>query len=92
MAESAVALADSLEIAQVQTLCATLRDALAQAQPVTLDAAAVQRVDGAALQVLAAFVRTAQARGVSVTWQAVPEALTRAAGLLGLKDTLGLAA
>jgi ABC-type transporter Mla MlaB component len=92
MAETQVTLADNLEIAQVQTLGTTLRDALAQAQPVTLDAAAVQRVDGAALQVLAAFVRTAQARGVPVSWQAVPEALTRAAGLLGLKDVLWLAA
>jgi anti-anti-sigma regulatory factor len=92
MAETQVTLADSLDIAQVQTLHATLREALARAQPVALDAAAVQRVDTAALQVLAAFVRTAQARGVAVSWRTVPESLTRAAGLLGLRDVLGLAA
>ena len=58
---------------------------------VVLDAANVERIDTAALQLLCAFVRDRQARGHKVQWQGTSTALQEAADLLALRCLLGLA-
>jgi len=57
---------------------------------VTLDAAAVKRVDTASLQLLTAFVRERQKDGKAVEWRATDGAFADAARLLGLNALLGL--
>jgi anti-anti-sigma regulatory factor len=79
---------------------ATIRDAvqlrtlllehLEEAAPVELDASAVERIDTAVLQLLAAFLRDRRARQRAVVWRTCSEAVTRAARTLGLQDALGL--
>ena len=57
---------------------------------VTLDVAGIERIDTAALQVLAAFVRVRRQRGAAVEWRGINRTLAGAAGLLGLTAQLGL--
>jgi anti-anti-sigma regulatory factor len=58
----------------------------------TLDAIGVERIDTAALQLLVAFHRDAQARGTKVAWSGVSAPLRDAAEKLGLTKTLALPA
>jgi ABC-type transporter Mla MlaB component len=71
-----------------------LRDALCARLPqpgaVLLDAAAVVRIDTAALQLLAAFVRDRRLAGGPVQWLGVSQELTDAARLLGMDAMLAL--
>jgi len=69
-----------------------LAELLDHPQPVTLDIGGLQRIDTAALQVVAAFVRERQAQGRSVEWRGTAFALTSAACLLGMTPILGLPA
>ena len=67
-------------------LCALL----ANAEPVTLDAAAVERIDTATLQLLAAFVRDRRLAGGAIEWRSVSAAVREAARLLGMDSMLSL--
>jgi len=71
-----------------------LKDALCgladHPEPVILDAAAVQRVDTAALQLLAAFVRDRRLAGRTVRWQSPSAGIETAARLLGMGSMLQL--
>ncbi len=60
------------------------------AGPVTLAAGAVERIDTAALQVLAAFVRDRRLAGRSVHWDSPSTTLIAAARRLGLSTLLQL--
>jgi ABC-type transporter Mla MlaB component len=75
---------------------AALKDSLAallnEPQPVTLDVAALQRIDTAGLQIITAFVRDRSSAGRSVEWQGTAPVLTTAAQLLGLNLLLNLPA
>ena len=78
-------------VAGSAALRAVLLDAVAR--PVSLlDGAGVARVDTAALQLLAAFHREADARGHEIRWTGVSDALREAAGQLGLAGLLNLPA
>lgn len=57
---------------------------------VTIDAAAVTRVDGSGLQLLAAFVQKMRAEGRSWSWRSPTPCLVAAAEMLALADHLGL--
>ena len=57
-----------------------------------LDATAVERIDTAALQLLAAFHRDAHARGKTIAWFGVSTPLREAAERLGLTQALALPA
>lgn len=60
------------------------------ADAVTLDVSALQRIDTAGLQVIAAFVRDRESQGRQVLWRGEAPALTAAAQLLGLNALLKL--
>jgi phospholipid transport system transporter-binding protein len=72
----------------------SLKDQLAalldEPSPVTLDVSSLRRVDTAALQVIAAFIRERTGRGRCVQWQGSAAVLTTAAQLLGLNSVLQL--
>jgi ABC-type transporter Mla MlaB component len=86
----AVALPVECAIASVPELRDRLLKRLTHAGNVQIDASAVQRIDTAALQVLAAFARDRREGSLPVEWLGVPGCLTEAATLLDLTDVLGL--
>lgn len=73
-------------VALKSSLCAVVETP----DSVVLDAAAVERVDTATMQLLCAFVRERAAHSRGVVWHGVPAALNDAAHLLGLQAHLGL--
>jgi len=78
-------------IAEVGALHGQLRDAL-EASQIVLDAATVDRVDTAALQLLVVFQREAKQRERQVQWAGVSAPLYDAASQLGLVEALALPA
>jgi anti-anti-sigma regulatory factor len=68
----------------------SLLNVVASETPVVIDAAQVERIDTAALQVLAAFVSDRRAGQREVTWAHVNEVLSEAARTLGLVAPLGI--
>jgi len=89
--EGSLLLAADCTVAEADTLKAALGGRLPQSEPVTLDVSALQRIDTAGLQLLAAFVRDRRTAGHAVAWRGRAAALETAAGLLGLRDMLELA-
>jgi ABC-type transporter Mla MlaB component len=77
-------------IASAAGLRTALLKRLGDSGNVQIDASAVQRIDTAALQVLAAFARDRREGSLPVEWLGVPGCLTEAATLLDLTDVLGL--
>ena len=73
-------------VALKSSLCAVVETP----DSVVLDAAAVERVDTATMQLLCAFVRERAAHSRGIVWHGVPSALNEAARLLGLQSHLGL--
>jgi len=65
---------------------------LEQTAPVYIDAAQVERVDTAALQLLVGFLRDRKAEQRAVVWLDCSDAMVRAARALGLSGALSLSA
>jgi len=78
-----------MDIAGVSPLCELLRS-LGDEQALVFKADEVERIDTATLQLLVAFVRDAKSRQVSVNWQSPSAVVYEAAGLLGVRNELGL--
>jgi ABC-type transporter Mla MlaB component len=91
-ANKPVALPAECLIASAVGLRATLLKRLSDTAKVQIDASAVQRIDTASLQVLAAFARDRRADDLPLEWLAVPACLTEAATLLDLTNALGFQA
>jgi anti-anti-sigma regulatory factor len=88
--ECRVALAADLVVAGAGDMHARLRDALAQPEPVVLDAAGVARLDTSGLQLLEAFIHAREAAAAPWRWDNVGEVLREAAARLGLQQMLKL--
>ena len=89
--DGALALTAECSVAEADSLKSELKRRLEESEPVTVDVSALQRIDTAALQLLAAFVRDRRGAGRAVRWRGQAAALDTAAGLLGLNDMLELA-
>ena len=83
-----ITLPETLHVSEVQSLYVTMQSALAAERPLELDGGAVERADGASLQLLAAFTREAGAGGRVVIWRARSDALVRSAACLGLESLI----
>ena len=83
-----VALAEDLSIRGVTDLVESLTESLESGGPLSVDGSNVKVVDSAGLQVLAAFVNTAIARSIDISWVSESEALQTAAAATGLEETL----
>jgi ABC-type transporter Mla MlaB component len=79
-------------VADAGSLKSGLAKLLESSAAVTLDVSAVQRIDTAGLQVIAAFVRERESHGRQVQWQGSAAALATAARLLGLSALFKLPA
>lgn len=90
-AAASVALPADCRLAALDVLAPQLREA-AHGSAAALDGAAVEKVDGAAMQLLVAFRRAAAAAGCAVSWTGVSDVLREATSLLGLDDELNLPA
>jgi phospholipid transport system transporter-binding protein len=88
----AFAVAAECTVADSSSLKSGLAKLLDESDVVTLDISAVQRIDTAGLQVIAAFVRERESHGRQVQWQGSAPALSTAARLLGLSALLKLPA
>ena len=86
-----VVLPEDARLAGLDEVLPPLREAARRAA-MQLDARAVERVDGALLQLLVAFRRAASANGCAVSWLGASDALREAAELLGLGTELDLPA
>lgn len=89
-AEISIACGDVLDISRAADFHQELKAALGKGGVIVLDGAEIERIDATALQLCAALFRDAAARKVQAKWLAPSGPLVRAAGLLGLKDQLGL--
>ncbi|HEU5443357.1 MAG TPA: STAS domain-containing protein [Steroidobacteraceae bacterium] len=89
-AQGPLTLAAECTVAAGDSLKAELVRRLDESKPVTVDVSALQRIDTAALQLLAAFVRDRRTAGRAVEWQGKATALDSAAALLGLNEMLEL--
>ncbi len=78
-----------LDIVGARSLYSHLNNVLAEGKSVELDASRVERVDTAALQLLAAFCRATRDAGLTLRWRAASPALCEAATMLGLNEMLG---
>lgn len=83
-----VALQVALGAADARRLYEKLGAALANATAIVMDGERVERIDSAALQVLANFCRAARERGVALVWQNTSTGLQQAAQNLGLQTIL----
>ena len=88
--QTRVALDTTLGISEVRALYQQLGRVLSYQAPVVFAADKLERIDGAALQVLAAFCHNARQRGLAVQWRAPSIDLQQAAQWLGLESTLRL--
>ncbi len=79
-----------LRIGQAQALSEKLRSALNVRHRVSLDASRIEIIDTCGLQLLAAFVRDAEALGVALRWSGASEPFRKAAKLLDLEQYLKL--
>jgi anti-anti-sigma regulatory factor len=80
----------TLGIAQLAELREQFAAALDSGRPLAIDGAAVEQLDGAALQLLLAFQRAAASAGRAPDWRKPSPRLSDAAALLGLDGALGL--
>lgn len=83
-------LESSLTIADVGDYHAVLNACLEGGKPIRIDAGGLDAVDGAGLQLLAAFIKNADAKALAVSWVAVSDALSAAAQRLGVVQAMQL--
>ena len=79
-------------IADARNLKDSLSTLLMGGECVRLDGGAVERADGAALQLLYVFFQAAEVKGITVEWAAASDSLRESARLTGLAGQLQLAA
>jgi phospholipid transport system transporter-binding protein len=89
--DASLTLAAECTVAQADSLKAGLIRLLGDPRAVILDVSALQRIDTAGLQLLAAFVRDRRTAGHRIEWRGRAPALESAAGFLGLRSMLELA-
>ncbi len=86
-----VTLPEVLTIAEVAECYERLLERLQQGGEIVIDGSPVEQIDGAGLQLLAAFVREGAESVGRVSWTGCSEALREGARTLGLVTALGLA-
>jgi phospholipid transport system transporter-binding protein len=88
--EGALTLGAECTVAEAEAIKSQLALRLHESACVLMDVTALRRIDTAALQLLAAFVRDRRTAGLAIQWRGSAPALQTAAALLGLHDMLEL--
>jgi len=81
-------LGKELTVMEVGPMRERLLEALGEAEAIRVDGSAIEQVDGAALQLLASFVKTAGERSIEVSWAGVSQVLGDASQILGLEAVI----
>ncbi len=81
---------DSLDITLVAGYFEQFSQLLNEQKSIILNGADIERVDGAGLQLLAAFFKSAELLQISVQWQGVSDSLKHGAEISGLTGVLAL--
>lgn len=82
----------TVDITVVEELFGHLKKALDEKHMVEIEGAQIERIDGAVMQLFAAFFREAKQAEIEVSWKSSSDALRNAAQMLGLTEVLELAA
>lgn len=88
--ESQLSLPEELSIANVSEWKKQLSELLLKDTPLSLDAAALTRVDTAAIQMLSAFIIQVRSSGQEFSWVEPSETLKSTAQCLGMSEYLAL--
>ncbi len=89
----ALVLEGACGVEEVASLHQWLSGALEAHRPLTIDGEAVEQVDGAVLQLLAAFSLAAEKQGLEWRWRSPPQGvLAEGLRLLGLEGIVGAGA
>ncbi len=90
--DGVLSLGEDLDVNQAAELYQELKhEAGSGSSTITLDASALGRVDGAAMQLLVAFAKAYKAAGGDLKWGTPSDEFKRAGKILGLEQDLGLA-
>jgi anti-anti-sigma factor len=81
---------EALNISNAANLYDQLQKALEKSSAIELDAASVEKVDTAGLQVIVALGRELEKSGGSIVWKNPSDTLMQAATTLGLKPFLAI--
>ena len=82
---------DVLDVSLLVDFKALLEQAAEQDAPIVLEAAKLERIDAASLQLIYSFFEKVESNGGEISWSNPSEQLVSAAELLGMKDALHLA-
>lgn len=86
--EIVIECSESLDVSMVADFKEILKQSIGQNLPVILDASAVERVDGAAMQLFAAFFIEGRSSGLTISWKSPSDVLCRAVALGGFKELM----
>jgi anti-anti-sigma regulatory factor len=86
-----VVLEAALGIRDARVMHQKLSSVLAAATAIIIDGSRIERLDAAAMQVLAGFTRAARERGLALTWHSPSPVLQQAARVLGFETILEMA-
>lgn len=89
--EDIVVLPSSLTIVEVGDVKRQFTAGLANGRPMRIDCSALDAIDGAGLQLLAAVARTANERQIELRWQSPPPMLGESVALIGLGNVVAIA-
>lgn len=86
--ETILSLGDSLTIVGVAELHQKMATALESGKSLLLQGGEIKQIDGAGLQLLAAFIKEAMEIGVGIRWEGLSDTLQQNARRLGLNEIL----
>jgi len=81
---------ESLGIAEVGDFYSTLLMATVEGKSVNVDVSKLERIDGAALQLIYAYRKEALSQGHTFSWHSPSDAFLRSAKLLGLLSAMNI--
>jgi len=87
--ENTVCFDEVLDITLVFQYYERFNEILNNHKSITINAEKVEKVDGAGLQLMASFIKSAKSLNVDVTWSGVSENFKKSASLIGLSTSLG---
>ena len=88
--EGLISFDDTLDITLAASYYERLSQLLNEQKSITLDGTQIERIDGAGLQLLVAFFKSAESLHIPVQWQGCSEALKNSAKLSGLTGSLAI--
>ena len=87
--ENLICFDEVLDITLVFQYYERFNEILNKQKSIVLNAEKIEKVDGAGLQLIATFIKSAETLNVQVTWSGISDAFKKNASLIGLSSSLG---